>query len=470
MYILKNAIKNLGRNKGRNILMGIILFAIILTTAIAIIINTTTVAIIEDYKARFGSEVTIDIDFDKVQSMKDPQNEFKRITGEQYFDFGESEFLQSKEYKSTLPITFEELKALDEEEGEGGVIRGGAAIAANPNGGGEVPEMIMPKAYMIGTSKSDISDDFKRELRKIIDGKVYENIDECIVSENFAELNNLVVGDTIKVNSIYKNDPMTHELTVVGIYEDNTSLEQQAPFKSSITNRSNEILTDINTAIDMEMFDLMGSVEGNFYLKEPGMISDFQEELKEKGLPDYYSVSTDEVGYKKVVGPVEGLAKISVTFTIAVLVLGSIILIILSTLAIRERKYEIGVLRAMGMKKGKVALGIISEMIALTIICLTVGLSAGVLASQPTADAMLQNQIEIAKESEETRMARVGMVFRGGNNSSEATPLSEVEISLNNEAILKIVGISLFLAGISSVVGIGYITKYEPMKILSERS
>jgi len=50
-------------------------------------------------------------------------------------------------------------------------------------------------------------------------------------------------------------------------------------------------------------------------------------------------------GYQKVVGPVEGLKKISLTFMIIVLIFGAMILMLLSSIAIRERKYEIGVLR-----------------------------------------------------------------------------------------------------------------------------
>lgn len=50
MYILGNAVKNIGRNKGRNILMMVIIFAVILATAVSIIINTTTDAIISDWE------------------------------------------------------------------------------------------------------------------------------------------------------------------------------------------------------------------------------------------------------------------------------------------------------------------------------------------------------------------------------------------------------------------------------------
>ena len=41
---------------------------------------------------------------------------------------------------------------------------------------------------------------------------------------------------------------------------------------------------------------------------------------------------------------------------------------------------------------------------------------------------------------------------------------------MDGEAVAKIAVIALVLAGVSSLVGILYITKYEPIKILSERN
>ncbi len=50
MYILKNAMKNIWRNKGRNITIGIIMLGIIVSTVVAFSINTTTDEIIKNYK------------------------------------------------------------------------------------------------------------------------------------------------------------------------------------------------------------------------------------------------------------------------------------------------------------------------------------------------------------------------------------------------------------------------------------
>lgn len=52
------------------------------------------------------------------------------------------------------------------------------------------------------------------------------------------------------------------------------------------------------------------------------------------------------------------MKKITMVFLIVVLVLCAIILTLLTSILIRERKYEIDVLRAMEMKKGKRCLGL----------------------------------------------------------------------------------------------------------------
>ena len=69
MYIIKNALKNIVRNKGRNLLVGAILLGIITSTVVAFSINSTTTGIIDNYKDQFGTEVTIVRNMKKVQEM-----------------------------------------------------------------------------------------------------------------------------------------------------------------------------------------------------------------------------------------------------------------------------------------------------------------------------------------------------------------------------------------------------------------
>jgi len=468
MYIISNAVKNISRNKGRNSIMAVIIFAIILTTAVSIIINTTTSAIIKDYKARFGAEVSITPNYKMLQDQESAKN-FKPLTTEQQIQFGKSNLLQSTKFTASVQISPRNLKSLDESENDNMMVQ--ALSGANRADGTKMPEITALKAKILGSNNPTDNDDFKHGLRKITSGKMYKNLNQCIVSEQYAKLNNLSVGQTIEVDSFYKDDPMPHKLTITGIYSDNTMVGKNNAEKSALSNRNNEILTSFDTAISMKMFKEMGNTSVQYYLKDPAKLSVYEKELRQKGLSKYYKVSTDEAGYKKVVGPVEGLTKITNTFLIVVLILGVSILILLSTLAIRERKYEIGVLRAMGMKKYKVAFGLLTEMLVITGICLILGLGTGKVISQPVANYLLADQIELSKENNNMgNEVRGSTQALGQTSSTEAEPLSKLKIKLSSDAAIQIILISLVLGGISSFAGIMHVTKYEPIKILAERN
>ena len=126
-----------------------------------------------------------------------------------------------------------------------------------------------------------------------------------------------------------------------------------------------------------------------------------------------FDVQTDSASYESIVGPVEGLKGISITFVIIVLLFGATILILLASIAIRERKYEIGVLRAMGMKKIKVAAGLWTETLAITIICLVLGLAVGTMVAQPVANIMLEQQIAAAEKSTANQLPPSAVVSGG---------------------------------------------------------
>ena len=68
MYIFQNALKNITRNKGRNILLAVIIFAIVTAIVVSLAINNTSSAVIDDYKDRFGLRVYLSPDMEKARS------------------------------------------------------------------------------------------------------------------------------------------------------------------------------------------------------------------------------------------------------------------------------------------------------------------------------------------------------------------------------------------------------------------
>ena len=460
MYILKNALQNILRNKGRNILIGIILLAVITTTVITLMINTTTESIINDYKSRFGAQVNISVDIEKFLEINGPPSggalDLPRVSAQQSIIFADSDYIKEYIMLISKDVTSNDLVAIDEDSSG---------------------SMMMPIGGDINFGKFMLMNqftDFDDGQRIVSDGgRMVENNNECLISEEFATLNNLSVNDVIDVFTEMTNTDdgtkrtVEYKLTIVGIYYDFT--QEYSGAQMSLTNRRNEILTTTETLISSMNTNESGLlVNATYFLKDPSMLKDFEAEIRAKGLDDYMAVSTDESSYNKIVRPVEGLKEIAVTFLIVVLILGALILIILSTIAARERKYEIGVLRAMGMKKGKVSLGMLFEMLILTTICLTIGLGLGVVTAQPVANTLLNQQVEAVENVNNIGPIMIGSTNNSGTVNTEM--LSELEIQLSSDTIMQIIGISLLLAAITSVIGISFIMKYEPIKILRERN
>ena len=81
-------------------------------------------------------------------------------------------------------------------------------------------------------------------------------------------------------------------------------------------------------------------------------------------------------------------------FLAVVFGIGAIILVVLNIFNVRERKYEIGVLTAIGMKKAKVATQFLVESFVVTIIALVIGAGIGAVSSVPVTNTLLASQIE----------------------------------------------------------------------------
>ena len=456
MYILQNALKNLVRNKGRNLLTGAIIFVIIVASIISLMINISSNVIIREYKAQFGAKVLIQPDTSKLQVMSGKTNQTVPLS-KVYTELAKSKDLLSADLTCTIPCTSDTLKGIGDNGANGSVgFTGGGSNAT-----------AFPSMNIIGYTNYQKMDDFVNKYRGISEGEFFKNANECIISEDFAKQNSIKAGDTIKLE---QGNVAGHYITlkVTGIYFDLTK-NPQGDNTPAVMNRRNEILTTFDTANDANADWTSSVYTASYELKNPSLLPDFRNEARKDGLSTDYLVTTDEASYNKIVGPVEGLSKISLAFMIVVLILGGIILILLSSLSIRERKYEIGVLRAMGMKKAKVACGLILETLMITFACLVFGLGLGTVSAQPVSNMLLQNQIQAAEQAS-TQDPGITMIFAGAQSNPNAKPLSQLTVNLSPETICILVFIALLLVALSCAAGIRYITKYEPIKILTERN
>lgn len=189
------------------------------------------------------------------------------------------------------------------------------------------------------------------------------------------------------------------------------------------------------------------------------------------GLSNKYTVvSNDLTSYEQSLVPLRNLSNFANVFLILVLLIGGIILVVLNIFNNRERKYEVGVLTAIGMKKTKVALQFITELFVVTFIAIIIGTAAGSAMSVPTANALLENQVTSIQNQNfgRPRNQMINQPGLGGfNRNTQVSYIENITASTDMTVVAKLIGIGILLTIISSCGAMVFILRYEPLKILS---
>lgn len=463
MYLFYYALKNIVRNKGRYLLVGAVLIVSLTSITVSAMIHFTTEAVIDDYADRFGARVSFTPDLRKLLQLTKPDENGMysnpEITTEQYILFSESEAVKSTLFKASRQMYAEKLTGLQQGGEENYYLSGRWEIDFGFSGKKPVQRRQAPNTTVVGYSETSMMEEFILGERALDEGSFFAASGECMVSREFADLNNLKLGDSFDLQDVNHTEVKPLRLTVCGIYLDITTPQPEGN-DWAVTNRRNEILTSYSTLEEHSMTGLYVTAE--YYLNHPALGSEFEQYVRDNGLHEVYDVNVDSGSYYQIVKPVERLKSISSMFLAVILLVGCLVLILLSMLSIRERKYEIGVLRAIGMSKAKVVFSLICESACVLAFCLCIGLGVGGLAAQPVSDVILEEQKELTRQQpkEGSSMA---------DRSESTSALEELKISLAPEGILLVAAVSLLLGLFTNIAGVFYIMRYEPMKILSEK-
>lgn len=342
---------------------------------------------------------------------------------------------------------------------------------------------------------------------KISDGEMFDETSEaleCVISNELATYNNLKVGDTITLSNP-KYEKETYKLKIVGIYTNSeSSSEEDNRFK--MNDPANNIYMNYtafskiiaasekadNKTEDSDGNETSAVLSENlaFTYKFASVenYEKFSTKVYDLGLSDDYTVSSSDLkAYENSLTPLETLSGTAMWFFFIVLAVGGIILITLNIFNLRERKYEVGVLTAIGMKKAKVALQFVTEIFIVTFIALIIGTSVGAAVSVPVTNTLLQNQITSSQQSDSKVSKNFG--FDGENGGPQGAPnmpggemnpfskstkaadyVDSVSSATNFLVILELVLVGLFLTIVASLAALISIMRYEPLKILSNRS
>ena len=510
MYMMKNAFISISRNKGRNILIGIIITVIACACTIALAIRNTANMTVEEYQS--ANDIVGSISFDRQSLMgnfkggedatKDNIEAFNNVetlTIDSINNYGNSEYLKGYYYVYATSLDSDSLtKATDTYEYE--VEDKQTTTTTKKSNSGNRPPMggenfgttteknttititkrtekfginrALTGAFEIdGYSSYDAMTEFTSGTYKITDGEMISNFEdfECVINSELAKLNEINVGDTIKLkNSTTKE---TYEFTVVGIYEDNSEQENtQSMYSKSV----NTIITGSQVVSKLVLDDdtLVTNITPSFIIKDEEAIEKFQTELQEKGLNEYYTLTTNLEEIESATKSIENVSKFATTFLIITLIISAIVLLIVNMINIRERKYEIGVFRTVGLSKFKLTMQFLAELLIVSLVSLSIGAVIGGVSAKSVGNYLLQSEItetENSKEEQNNNFGR-GDIDRKFNTGVQVKQIDEMNTVVNYIVILELLGIGLvltFISGLSSMISI---QRFSPLTILKERS
>ena len=544
MYIVKNALRCIGRSKGRNILIGIIALVIAVSACIGLSIRQAA----ESAKASALEElsVTATIQYDRASAMGQmgggrPSMSFDK---NQFADMmGKSQALTLDEYKKyagaesvedfyyTLTAYFngsESFSAVsDETEDESEESESAGSNMQNmpqmPNGFGGGKGMGRGASgdfSIIGYSSDSAMTSFVNGNASVLDGGTMfeEGTSElnCVISEELAMYNDLAVGDSVIITNPSAEEE-TYTLKISGIYTSTENNDFSMSMFGASQDPANRIYMSANalqkiidesaskstTVTDdygrTSETKISGTLDATYTFASADDYYAFEDEVRTLGLDENYKVSsTDISAFESSIAPLDTLSTMAGWFLIVILIIGGIILVVLNIFNVRERKYEVGVLTAMGMKKWKVAAQFICEILVVTMIAVIIGATVGAVSSVPVTNALLAGQVESQSNQQNQvdksfgRPGNMGGGFPGGDMPSNMPSdipsdigggknpfgdfvggasqyITEVDSAMNLTVVFQMIGVGLLLTLIASAASVLFIMRYDPLKILANR-
>ena len=521
MYILKNSLISIFRNKGRNILIGLIILTIACASTVTLAIRNTANNIVRSYEEANHLIATISFNREQVMGQfkggQDAQkenieafNNIESLTLENVKSYGESDYLKGYYYTYSTSLNSDTLsKATDSFEYEvedtqtststnttTSTTPGNSGRPNMPAGMGEKHTMTEKHTTTIitktkekfqssrnltgdfqldGYSSYDAMTDFVEGIYQVIDGEIISDFNafECVISSELATLNEITVGSKITLKN--PTTEKTYDFTVTGIYTDNNDNNETS---SMYSKSANTIITG-SGVIDLLVSDdntLVTSITPSFILNDKDNIDAFTAEVKEKGLSEYYTINTNLEELENATKSIENVKTFATTFLLITLIISSLVLFVINMINIRERKYEIGVFRTIGMSKFKLTIQFILELLLVALIALIVGAIIGSYLAKPVGNMLLENEIETTQGEQEKISNNFGkgkmpnsmnMQF---NKREQVETIDSIEAIVDFTVVMQLLGIGMLLTLISSLASMISIQRFSPLTILKERS
>ena len=500
MNYLQRGILSITRRKTKSLILLLIIFILGDVMAGAISVEQAIKKAEENVLNKTGAIATIELDYDKTANFteEDYRNKVKSITPAKINEIGESEYLKYYDYTSTTSLQSDVFKRYVNDDSSMGLFD---SMLPYPD------DMDYPEYFSINGVQNEDIVDLKLNKIKLSEGRKFSKEEVksvkyvAMVSKKFAEKNDLRVGSKMKLkNVVAKIDDYFEDNAKIGS-QPSVLATQEIEFEivgiftvvrpakadpnndyiyDELENRiysSNKVVESINNftineykktnpeyAEQLATYSYLTPI---FVLKNPTQLEQFKESIK-KDIPEYYKITDNGSSYRKIAAPMKNMKWISSIVLSVSIGATLLILSLLITLFLRDRKHEIGIYLALGEEKKKVIGQIVAEVFIVAFVGITMSLFAGGLIASSVSKEMLNNQlIEESKDTDIDYNDSSSLDWMGYSTSVTSEDIiNSYSVSINGSTTLLFYLIGLGTVLVSTILPVLYITRLKPKKIL----
>lgn len=314
------------------------------------------------------------------------------------------------------------------------------------NGGGSLPANFSLPVTIIGTTDPTRVNDTSITIS---DGETIvasKDTNEALISTAMASKNNLKVGSTFTAYG--------KKLTVKGIFKADSSSAVSGnvivtlPAEQHLSGQSGDITSATVTVDSIDNLDATTTA------------------IKNK-LGSSADVTNSVAQADNTIKPLNSVKTITLYSLIGAVAAGSLIILMTMIMIVRERRREIGVIKAIGASNLKIMGQFMVEAVTLTVLGAVVGITVGVIAGNPITKLLVNNS---TNSSTATMPRGFGGGFAGGGPgrafNSVQSGITNISASIGWEIILYGLAAAIIIAILGSAFASFFIAKIRPAEVM----
>lgn len=482
--MIKIALLSLKKNIGKTILLFVIIVVITNLVIAGLSIQSATKKSMDQIRSSLGNDVTLSVDFRNMMKNRKPSEAVSNetsLTTTMADSLKDLKYVKNYNYQISTSANSNSISAVE-------TASDNSNNQQDTNKPNDQPEQASNQVDFTISANTTMKylDSFTNNNYKLTKGRLLttkdQNTNNCVIETNLASDNDLSVGDTFTITTTVNDEIITQELTIVGIYEIQSTNEIGS---AHFNNPVNTIYTDLSIGQT-----LTGSSENItsaiYYLDDPENAEAFVELAKKKSDIDFDTFSLDANNrlYQQNASSLESMQSFAKMFVWIVVIAGSTILCLILALTIRNRYYEIGVLLSLGQSKVKIIAQQLIEVGLIAVVAFVISLGTGQLTSH-----YMGNMLESSSSSNVMQMGQKGDQPKDNQNQSDSNQQKnntqtkenflgnmmqgpsnqELDVSITGENVIQLAGVTAAICIVSIAVPAAYVLRLTPRQILSRK-